>query len=86
MTKKIKRNDLFVQIVNELPCINCKTLTKNYNRNSICCCSNDCLQTYILKIMNDQSVLEAQRGGNSFEELMKNDKKDENDLILFDSN
>jgi len=83
--KKRKRHDLFIQTVNELPCVNCKTLTKNYHRNSICCCSISCFETYILKLMNEQAVLEQQRGGNSFEEIMKNDKKDENDLILFDS-
>ena len=68
--------------------MNCKTLTVNFHRNSICCCSNECLQTYVLKLMNDQSVVEMQRKGATFEESNKNieSMEEDSDLILFDSN
>ena len=91
-TKKRKRDDLTIKMFEALPCVNCKTLTQNYNRNSICCCSISCMQTYILKMMNEQSVIEQQRGGSSFEEvnnnsdIIKNEiEKENNGLILFDS-
>ena len=88
MTKKRKRDDLTIKMFEALPCINCKTFTINFHRNSICCCSNECLPTYILKLMNDQSVVEMQRKGTTFEESNKNNElmEEDNDNILLDAN
>jgi len=81
-SKKRKRDDLTIRMIEELPCQNCKTLTKNYKMNSIVCCSQECMETYMLKLMNDQEVLEQQRGGSTFEEVMKKEKDDSDDFLF----